>query len=318
LSPNDASDSVLIDVGAVVATRGRAKVLRRTLESLSKQSAQPFRIAIVDASEDVETKKICEKSIARLRSEVEWVHTKSKGAASQRNEGIAKSSEPVILFFDDDVLFEHDCLARLWNALQSDSQLGGVSAMITNQSYSNPSAVSRLVFTLLHGRKETSFAGKVIGPAVNLLPQDKDDLPEIVPVEWLNTTCTMYRREALPSPGFDSFFKNYSLMEDVTLSLRVAQRGWRLANVRTARIYHDSQPGEHKSDMTEIAAMELVNRYYVMRNVLGLRGLGIHLKLILWLLFQLASKAAGPRPWQATKSEIAGKFRAIREIRSSR
>jgi len=310
----------VVPVSAVIATRNRAASLARTLDSLAAQTLTPAELIIVDASDETQTKSSAMKSNKAIDAScvVRWISAAQRGAAAQRNEGVAAATQPFIWFFDDDVLFEPDCVNALWDAMERDGRLGGVNAMITNQRYQSPGLGSRFIFTLMNGGSEKSFAGKVIGPAVNLLPEDRDELPDVAPVEWLNTTCTLYRRDALPSPIFDPFFRGYSLMEDMTLSLRVAQRGWQLANIRTARIYHDSQPGEHKSNMTEIAAMDLVNRYYVMRNVLGLRGLGIHLKLILWLLFQFASKVAGPRPWQAIKSEVAGKFRAIREIRSSR
>jgi len=35
-------------------------------------------------------------------------------AAVQRNQGLARASQPVIWFFDDDILFEPECVARLW------------------------------------------------------------------------------------------------------------------------------------------------------------------------------------------------------------
>src|SRR5262249_15562186 len=161
----------------------------------------------------------------------------------------------------------------LWKALQSDQQIGGVNAMIVNQRYQSPGLVSRTMFTLMYGRCEKSFAGKVIGPAVNLLPEDRNDLPAIVPVEWLNTTCTIYRREALPVPPFPKLFADYSLMEDLALSLNVAKRGWELANVRIARIFHDSQPSPHKSNVAALGAMELLNRHYIMTQVLERRKL---------------------------------------------
>ena len=144
---------------------------------------------------------------------------------------------------------------RLWQALQSDTALGGVNAMITNQQYGTPGRVSRTLFRLLHGKPEATYAGKCIGPALNLLPEDRPDLPEVVPVEWLNTTCTLYRWKAMPQPPFPEHFTGYSLMEDVTLSLIVG-RNWKLANARTARIYHDSQPGTHKQDISARTKME--------------------------------------------------------------
>ncbi len=179
--------------------------------------------------------------------------------------------------------------------------------MIVNQRYQPPGFCSRVLFTLLHGRCEDSFAGRVIGPAVNLLPEDRKDLPEVVPVEWLNTTCTLYRREALPSPPFDSMFEGYSLMEDVALSLVVA-RSWKLANARTARIQHNSQPGSHKTNIAEIARMQLVNRHYVMTEILNRRGVAAHMRLALWELFGLASSALSSDGWKSLPQSVSGRI----------
>src|SRR5437867_8288933 len=206
-----------LPISAVIATRNRAQSLSRTLQSLLTQDLLPTEFIVVDSSEDDEARSFLsdfEKLVSPAAS-VRWVAADVLGAAPQRNQGVALSTQPFIWFFDDDILFESDCVTRLWHAIESDATLGGVNAMIVNQRYQPPGFVSRTMFTLMHGRSEKSFAGKVIGPAINLLPEDRDDLPEVVPVEWLNTTCTMYRREVLPSPPFDSLFVGYSLMEDV-------------------------------------------------------------------------------------------------------
>jgi hypothetical protein len=148
-----------------------------------------------------------------------------------------------------------------------------------------------------------------LGPAVNLLPQDREDLPEAVPVDWLNTTCALYRREALPDQPFPDHFKGYSMMEDLTLSLTVG-RCWKLANARTARIYHDSQPGEHKSDPGLVAQMELLNRHYVMTKVLGRSRFSDYLKLGLFELFSLVSILKAPAGRMVFGPTLRGKGRA--------
>jgi GT2 family glycosyltransferase len=279
----------LLPVAVVIPTRDRTAALRRTLESLAEQSSQPAQLSIVDASTDGSTRLLCEEeSIPKLRSAVSWCRAELAGAASQRNQGVRAASESAVGFMDDDILLEPDCLARLWRALNSDDRIGGVSAMITNQRYQSPGRISRFVFRLMDGRAESSYAGRVLGPAVNLLPEDREGLPEVVPVEWLNTTCALYRREALPDPPFPEHFQGYSLMEDVTLSLTVG-RHWKLANARTARIYHDSQPGSHKVDPKLVAEMQLINRHYVMTRVLGRRRLSDYFKLFVFELFSLAS-----------------------------
>jgi glycosyltransferase involved in cell wall biosynthesis len=306
----------IIPVSAVIATRNRAVSLAKTLDSLLPQGALPAEFIVIDASDDSATKELMAGFAVRTGNDcsVRWVAAEIAGAASQRNQGVAVATQPFIWFFDDDIVFEPECVKRLWEAVQSDSMLGGVNAMIVNQRYQPPGFVSRTLFTLLHGKREASFAGKVIGPAINLLPEDRDDLPEVVPVEWLNTTCTIYRRATLPSPPFDSAFTGYSMMEDVALSLRIG-RQWRLANARTARIFHNSQPGPHKSNSRDLARMELVNRHYVMTQVLERKGFREFLRLVVWELFQL-SACVTRLAWRASLWPVCqGKFDGIRQIR---
>jgi glycosyltransferase involved in cell wall biosynthesis len=301
-------------ISAVIATRNRAVSLSRTLDSLLEQDFLPVEFIVVDASVDDATKKVISDLGNRVASSavVRWVKADISGAASQRNQGVSHATQPFIWFFDDDIIFQPGCVERLWKAIQSDGQLGGVSAMIINQRYESPGFVSRTVFTLMHGRWERSFAGKLIGPAVNLLPEDRNGLPEIVAVEWLNLGCTLYRLEALPTPPFPSRFTGYSLMEDVALSLRVMQAGWKLANARIARIFHDSQPGDHKANVSALSAMELVNRHYVMTSILLRRGLRDYLRLILFEIFQMVIVAV-QNPLGLVPT-LRGKVTAIYEI----
>lgn len=306
-----------IPVSGIVATLDRSIPLFRSLESLNAQGIVPVELIVVGGPGDNASEQIVERFAAQWHPQcsIVWQAALQLGAAVQRNQGVATATQPFICFFDDDILFETECVARLWSAIQSDRQLGGVNAMIVNQRYQPPGLVSRAVFTLMHGRWEESFAGKVIGPAINLLPEDREDLPKVVPVEWLNTTCTMYRREALPSPPFDSAFTGYSLAEDLTLSLRVARK-WRLANARTARIFHDSQAGSHKADPSEIAEMELVNRHYVMTEILGRKRLVDYVRLFVWEAFQLVVSAARAQSRPAFGAIWRGKWRAVRKLHS--
>jgi hypothetical protein len=223
----------------------------------------------------------------------------------------------IVGFFDDDILFRADCVARLWGALKSGPPLGGVSAMIENQRYQPPGTISRFMFRLMAGRFETSYAGRVLGPAVNLLPEDREDLPEVVQVEWLNTTCAMYRREALPDPPFPDHFTGYSMMEDLTLSLMVGKR-WKLANARTARIFHDSQPGSHKSNVANLAEMELVNRHYVMTHVLSRSRWVDYWRLAIWEVFQVAVAATSKEGLLSLHRILIGKAGGLRRLIAAR
>jgi len=299
-------------IAAIVPTRNRVTALCRMVDALLRQDVLPAELIVVDASANDETRKLLVALDANATCRgcrIVWIKAERAGAAAQRNQGIACTAQPFVAFFDDDIVFEEHCLRRLHAALQADARLGGVNAMIVNQCYRAPGFVSRAVFRIMAGGPASSYAGRVVGPAINLLPEDSAILPEVVAVDWLNTTCTLYRREALPQPPFSVNFAGYSMMEDLALSLVVGRR-WKLANVRTARVLHDSQPAADKADAAAMSRMELVNRHYVMTQVLGRRGLRDYLKLLVWEKFQLAvclwQSRGGRRFWQMLWGKCLG------------
>ncbi|MEQ8756869.1 MAG: glycosyltransferase family A protein [Coleofasciculus sp. G1-WW12-02] len=307
----------LLPISAIIPTRNRSIPLLRMLQSLAQQSVQPLEIIVVDGSTHDDTQQLCQASIPGLATPITYYRATEIGAATQRNQAMQYTTQDSIWFLDDDIILEPDCLWRLWKALQSDSSLGGVNAMITNQRYLPPGWISRTLFHFLHGHSEKSYAGKCIGPALNLLPEDRVDLPDVVPVEWLNTTCVLYREQALPQPLFSSLFTGYSLMEDVTLSLIVGKQ-WKLANVRTARIFHDSQPGEHKSHPGVVAKMDLINRHYVMTCILDRRQFSDYVKLAVLQGFGIAASLVSVKGWLYLPAVLRGKVSAVKEIISSK
>ena len=304
---------MLLPISAIVATCDRPIPLQTMLESLATQSVQPQEMIVIDGSDSDRTEQVCQRKIEHLETEIYYYPATEIGAATQRNRAMQYATQDTIFILDDDIVFEPNCLERMWQALYSDRNLGGVNAMIINQKYLPPGKISRTLFRLLHGRVEPSYAGKCIAPGLNLLPEDRADLPEVVIVDWLNTTCVLYRRQALPKPLFPSLFTGYSLMEDLALSLIVSKQ-WRLANARTARIYHDSQPGQHKNNQGVLAEMELVNRHYIMTHILERNTPADYLKLIILQLFSIAASLISWRGWLDLPKVIWGKLKAIAVI----
>jgi len=301
----------------VIATKDRADVLARTLQQFTEAAQSPAEIIVVDAAADLQAVAAV---VDALASSVPVRHVRAvcPGAASQRNEGVALARHDTIFFADDDVVPEDGCLLKLWDALQSDPKLGGVNAMITNQQYSAPGKLSRLLFRWYAGGKNESYAGRCIGPARNLLPEDSEHLPEIVPVDWLNTTCTLYRREALPDLAdgpFDRFFEGASICEDLALSLRVA-REWKLANVREARIFHDSQGGSHKRRVARTTAMSLRNRHYVMHEIMARTGWKPRLQLAAETVVDLAATSLSSEGIAILPDRLLGIWRGWKQIRN--
>lgn len=259
----------ILAISAVIATKDRPEFLASTLAALAKSTSLPQEIIIIDASEANETENVIKRAEGFEDIALRWTKATEPGAAKQRNQGVILAEEPYILFMDDDIIPEWDCLQRLHRALTENPALGGVSSMITNQQYQRPGRLSRMIVHTLGGTGTHQDAGKLLSGVRNVLPASNSNLPEIQPVEWLNTTCTLYRRKALPSPAFPPHFHGASVCEDLALSLVIVQRGWKLANARLARIFHDSQGGEHKAHLGKLIEEEFTNRAYVLRRILG-------------------------------------------------
>lgn len=297
----------MIPVSVIIPTRNRADVLRKTIATFAAQNVQASEMLIIDGSDGDETLQVCSANFVTLATPIRYIRARSLGAAVQRNQGVEEAKLPFILFADDDVYLEPYCIERLWNAISKDPKIGGVNAMIVNQKYLPMGRISTFVATVINGKREPSFAGKCLLPAWGMLPEDSDDLPEVVPVEWLNLTTTIYRREALPSPVFSSHFTGYSLGEDLGLSV-IVSRNWKLANARTARIYHDSQPGTHKKSAFRVAEMDVVNRYYIMTTIMNKRGPVAALKLFFFQMFQVLSGLRSSEGIFKTPASIAGRL----------
>jgi GT2 family glycosyltransferase len=158
----------------------------------------------------------------------------------------------------------------------------------------------------------------VIGPAVNILPQGTAD-GRVVSVEWLNSTCTAYRREAFLAERFSERFVGYSFMEDVDLSVRVARR-WKLVVHTGAQAYHDSQPSKFKRPYTK-ARMGVENQYYVMTQTLGRNSVNDHFRFLVNLIVarmvtvrKIRSRADMVEQVKVIFGAIVGLFCVVRKL----
>src|SRR5438477_8176666 len=106
--------SEILPISGVVPTGNRSRRLQKALESLAQQLAQPAEIVVIDASKGDKTTVLCQQRISGLQSQIKYVAADIRGAAAQRNQGVAIATQPFILFFDDDIIFKPDCIRRLW------------------------------------------------------------------------------------------------------------------------------------------------------------------------------------------------------------
>ncbi len=300
--------SIVKPISAIIATVNRSSVLKKMLLTIEIQEIQPYEIIIVDASDNKDTFDLINSTSFQFSSKIIYLTAKVKGAATQREQGIRESTQSFILFMDDDVYLQPYCISKLWDAINLDDKTGGVNALIINQQFIPLGRISRL-FYRLYANQETlnNLEGKTIGPCINFLCSENND-QSMISVDWLNTTTTLYRKSSLPIPTFPSYFKGYSFMEDAALSYLVS-KSWKLYTIRDARIFHDSQPGNHKSNLSVLAEEEAVNRFFTMHLILNKRKTKDFLGFVALQMFNLLTSGN-----IFNYKVISGKLKAMNKI----
>jgi glycosyltransferase involved in cell wall biosynthesis len=107
----------------VVATVGRVDELGRLLASLERQTAQSFRILVVDQNDDDRIAEVIARhpnlNVARLRA--------PRGLSHARNEALPLLEADVVAFPDDDCVYPEDLLGRVAGRLARDPGLDGLT-----------------------------------------------------------------------------------------------------------------------------------------------------------------------------------------------
>ncbi len=299
---------MILPVSVLIPTLNRPERLCRTVAQLLAGASLPAEIIVVDASARPVTASDLPAPPEGVR--VLCAPALRRGAAAQRNQAFALSGQPHVLFSDDDLDFRGDTLGLLWRELGRDGSLGACGVVLENHHYHPPGRLMRSFLRLLGCPAAGSLAGRCCGPALNFLP---DVRPPEGRVDWLNLAFTLCRREALPDPPLLDFFHGYSLMEDAALTMRVAASR-RITYVSEALVFHDVSKADYKDRTRARERMEVVNRCFVMRHVMGRRGWKWNARLLLWHVFSLLVSLRFAAGWRRFPAALLGKTEGLVEV----
>jgi glycosyltransferase involved in cell wall biosynthesis len=231
--------SPLPSISIVVPTKNRPAEIARMLASVRAQPTLPIEVIVVDQSQppyDLEP-------FPQLRHV--W-DPQISGASAARNRGIDAASGDVILFLDDDVVLESDCVREVAAAFGARPDLIGAQCAIHNPWDDLPVSlydVSTRVFE--HG----FFSARPKRTRREHIPRLIDGL------------ASAYRRDFLAHERFDEALPGYSLAEDWDLTKRAVRYG-SVTIVRPARVRHEhSQRNRH--DARAYAQLRRTNILYL-------------------------------------------------------
>lgn len=303
-------------ISVIVPTIGRPESLARLLVSLSLQTHRVDEILVADGSMNGRTAAvIADGRWVEAGLSVRHIAVQPPHAVRQREAAIAASSGALLLFLDDDVELEPDCVGEMARALVCSPDVVGVMADFNNQPWAMPTRVWRAYLMGIHGMRPGEWQGRVVGP---LLRFGFNPPPSnVVPCEWIATCNSLVRRNAFErAGGFSDFFLHRSTMnEDVDLGLRLARQG-RLLFCPAARLGHFHDPGGRVSPK-QAAEDDLYNRYHVLHRSAGHTKSAAFGLVILFLAVESMSNLAGSARrlrWGATGMLIRGRVRALWRI----
>ncbi|HET6977611.1 MAG TPA: glycosyltransferase [Pyrinomonadaceae bacterium] len=258
-------------ISAIIPTIGRADSLRRLLESLSVQSRRVDEVIVADASGNDETRKLLDESQwSRSGLNISREVVEAPNAVRQREAAIRIARGEFLLFLDDDVVLEPECVAHMVDLLKINPDVVGVTADFDNQPWSEPTTVWRWYLHYVLRLRKSDWQGRVVGP---LLRFGYNPVPKApARMEWLTTASSLVRLSAYhEAGGFSNFFLHRcTINEDVDLGLKLSRIG-KILFCPAARMSHYHAPAGRVTTMLA-AEDDLFNRFFILRDTLGRSG----------------------------------------------
>jgi N-acetylglucosaminyl-diphospho-decaprenol L-rhamnosyltransferase len=257
---------VTLPVGAVIVSYNVRSLLVRCVESLQADGIE--RIVIVDnASHDGSA------DAARALPGVEVVALDvNVGFGAGINRGAALLDEPYLLIVNPDVVVGPGSTKVLVDVLESTPDVGLAAPRIETPDgtlYESVRRFPNLVDAVGHAFLNFLWPGNRFSRRYKMVDWDHGSAGD---VDWVAGTYLLVRRAAwLAVGGFDERFFMY--MEDVDLSRRLGEAGWRRRYEPDARIVHEIGQSTDQTPYRMIATHHRSLYRYVAKTWTGPRRL---------------------------------------------
>ena len=226
------SESGIVKISAIVCTYSNASLLRRTLDSLIKQTLPPqdYEIIVVDNNSTDNTSEVVRDFQERCSHRIHYVLETTQGLSAARNTGIQQSSGPIISFIDDDAEADPDWLAAVVEAFRRNPDAWGVGGN---------------TFAIWDAKRPAWLTDDFLG---NLSIQDRGSTERKLTVHEhiLGTNCS-FRREVFAEIGYfptDLGRVGKSLLagEEAELCRRIHLQGKSMYHIPSVIVYHHVTP----------------------------------------------------------------------------
>lgn len=220
------TDFIVLDVDG-------GAMLEECIASILGQTVQPTRVIVFDNGSRA---PVSTAGVEILRTET------NVGFACAVNDAFRHTTAPFVALVNNDVVLDRDWLANVRDALDRDEKLGAVQTIIRRPD----------------GRIDG--AGIDIGDGTFRQIGYGQPLGSPLAVAWgISATAALFRRAALGERIFDERF--FAYYEDVELSARLHQEGWRVAVLPVVKAMH--RGSQSARVLPDAQRLRTRNRYLV-------------------------------------------------------
>jgi glycosyltransferase involved in cell wall biosynthesis len=242
----------------VIATKGRAETLGRTLASLSRCEPPADEVIVVDGDESQSAAPVVQAMAGGEGKPLSVRHVASEpGLTRQRNRGVDLASGEVVVFVDDDVEFDPQAIGALADAYDDPEVVGATGRVSEDEGRRFGNSRSR-VRRLLGG-------GGADGTMTRFgYPRRLQDPSRPRDVEFMPGCLMSARRSVADVVRFDERLPGYGLAEDEDFSYRLSRIG-RVRHVPEVAVRHERTGGQ-ASGTRRFNRDVVVNRAYLFRK----------------------------------------------------
>lgn len=248
-----------LDLSVIIPTRNRLKLLKRTINQLSKNRFFFKDIIIIDSSDRVLKKDILliKKEFKRIKISI---YNSKPSISKQRNIGIAKikKNRKYIMFLDDDIKFQKDSLNEMYKFISKNSDYAGLGFNLIDKKNTKLDLIKKSVIFKLLG---------IYSPKPGYVTKSgwhtkARNLKKNTEVNWLSTQAVIYKKSLIKGKKFDTQYGPYSYLEDLDFSFAISSEH-HLIIISKAKYYADNTIDRNSINFGFI---EILNRYVFIKK----------------------------------------------------
>ncbi|MFC3173497.1 glycosyltransferase family 2 protein [Novosphingobium bradum] len=279
-------------IAVIIATTGRADLLRRTVARLASQSRRADRVILVGVTSSDLAGADGPACAGAARAPVELILAE-RGLPRQRNAGLAHlaGGADLVTFFDDDFVPANDYLEVLEREFSARPELVGATARLLADGIKSPGISFDAAVALVEGHRRCETVAERRLPALY--------------------GCNLsVRLAAAEDIRFDEALPLYGWQEDVDFSYRLGAKGLLIHTNQLAGVHLGAKGG--RTSGLRLGYSQIANPVYLLRKKTIPRRLAW--RLMARNLVANVVRSAWPEPYVDRIGRLRGNLSALADL----